>query len=369
MDKVALVAITKHGIEHVRQLKKRMANADVYYMKKHAKGDEEELGITLFEGSVRLQMEHFFKEYDGIVFVISLGAVVRMIAPHVKDKKVDPAVVVIDDKGEYVISVLSGHIGGANELTKVVARELQAQSVITTASDVQQTIPVDIFGREYGWTIEDFTHVTPVSASVVNEEPIVIVQESGEKGWWKHNRELPSHMKVVHSCEEALGETFHAALLITHRVLGADRYKDLLSASVIYRPKTIHLGVGCNRGTSAEEIQQVIDETLQELELSSLSVNGIATIDLKKDEEGLQKVCKDNNWSFTYYSPEQLNKQPMKNPSETVYKYTGAYGVSEPAALLSAGTDELFLEKKKSGNVTVSIGISQHHAKELQRKV
>lgn len=357
MDNVALVAITKHGVDLIRNLSSSMPNADLYYMSKFARGDEEQLGITLFEGSVRLQFPMMFEKYDGIVMVISLGAVVRMIAPLLKDKKVDPAVVVVDDKGEFVISVLSGHIGGANELTRDIASYLDATPVVTTASDVQKTIPVDIFGRELGFVVDDFKNVTPVSAAVVNEEPILIIQESGEKNWWKHNRELPKQMKVTDSIKALFDETYNATLVISHRTFSGEVADILDQKGVIYRPKSVHLGVGCNRGTSAEEIRAVILETLEELEISVKSVKGISTIDLKKDEEGLLQVCDEMNWSFTYYTPEQLNAMPLKNPSETVFKYTGAYGVSEPAAMLSANTTELVLEKKKSGNVTISIAI------------
>ena len=136
-----------------------------------------------------------FQSYKGIIMIISLGAVVRMIAPLLKDKKTDPAVVVSDDKGKHVISVLSGHLGGANELTIEVAELLNAIPVITTASDVQKTIPVDLFGSRFGWVWESDEKLTPVSASVVNEEHVAIVQESGEKDWWTYDRTLPETYK------------------------------------------------------------------------------------------------------------------------------------------------------------------------------
>ncbi|MFV8828052.1 cobalt-precorrin 5A hydrolase [Alkalihalobacterium sp. APHAB7] len=359
MDNIAIVAITKHGVELIRELSSSIPKADLYYMRKFEQGDETEKNIQLFEGSIRLLLPDMFKRYDGIIMVISLGAVVRMIAPILIDKKTDPAVVVIDDKGEFVISVLSGHIGGANDLTREVASFINATPVITTASDVQKTIPVDIFGREFSWVIEDFSNVTPVSAAVVNEEPLLILQESGEKTWWKHERPLPKQMKVVQSYEEAMDIDFNAALVITHRILSKEEEQKLLKNGVLYRPKSVYLGMGCNRGTSAEEIKKVISETLKDQHISIQSVKSIATIDLKKDEEGLIQVCDELGWDFLYYTPEQLNTVPIKNPSETVYKFTGAYGVSEPAALLAAGVDELLLEKKKSGNVTISIAVKK----------
>lgn len=359
----AVVAITKHGVEIARRLGQLFENADVFYMTKHAKGDEERLGIQLFEGSVRLLFPALFPVYKGLIVIISLGAVVRMIAPLLRDKKVDPAVVVIDDKGEHVISVLSGHLGGANELTHEVAASLGARPIITTASDVGQTIPVDLFGKRFGWVWDSASalKLTPVSAAVVNEEAVAIVQESGEKTWWEYDRPLPGHFSVYASVEEALAVGgFSAALVITHRLLEDAVSRQILENGVLYRPKVLALGIGCNRGTSAEEIGAVIDETLLELGFSKKCVKAICTIDLKKDEVGLLEVAERNGWKFVYYSPEVLNSVKIKDPSETVFKYTGAYGVSEPAVMLYSGACELALVKKKSGNVTISVGVIQY---------
>jgi cobalt-precorrin 5A hydrolase len=352
----AVVAITKHGVELARKLGHFFQNTDVYYMGKFEKGDEEPKGIQMFTGSVRLLLPALFEAYKGIIIIISLGAVVRMIAPLLKDKKTDPGVVVIDDKGEHVISVLSGHIGGANQLTKEVAAVLNARPIITTASDVQETITVDIFGKRFGWVWDTPEKLTPVSAAVVNEEKIAVIQESGEKNWWDYDRSLPENIKVYSSIPEAVAEKYSAALVITHRLL-TEAEQVILENGVLYRPKVIVLGIGCNRGTSSEEIEAVIDDTLEELHFSSKSVKAICSIDLKKDEAGLVEVANKNDWEFICYTAEELNSVKIQAPSETVFKYTGAYGVSEPAALLYSEAEKLALVKKKSGNVTISVAI------------
>ncbi|WP_336076669.1 cobalt-precorrin 5A hydrolase [Paenibacillus sp. 203] len=351
----AAVAITKHGVEMVRNLGASFPGTDVYYMSKFERGDEQQRGIQLFEGSVKLILPDLFKQYNGIILFISLGAVVRMIAPILVDKKVDPAVVVIDDRGEHVISVLSGHLGGANELTRHVAAVLGARAVITTASDVQGTIPVDMFGRELGWVVDSFDKATPVSAAVVNEEPVALIQETGERNWWRYDKPVPGHIKVYASTAEALQEPFNAALVVSDRLLEPEEEEQLLSNGVLYRPKSLVLGIGCNRGTALEELEAGVLDTLQELRLSVKSVRNIATIDLKKDEEGLLALCAKYGWELVTYTPSELNKVQLPNPSETVFKYTGAYGVSEPSALLSSGADHWLLEKKKSGNMTLSV--------------
>ncbi|EFM12250.1 cobalamin (vitamin B12) biosynthesis CbiG protein [Paenibacillus curdlanolyticus YK9] len=352
----AAVAITKHGVEMARDLVERFPGTDLYYMSKFARGDEAVKGYEMFEGSVKLILPDLFKKYNGLIIIISLGAVVRMIAPILEDKKKDPAVIVIDDRGEHVISVLSGHLGGANELTREVAAALGARPVITTASDVQQTIPVDLFGRSFGWVIESFDKATPVSASVVNEERVVVVQETGETNWWTYEKKpLPDHIRVYANAQEAMHVPFDAALVVSDRLLSHEEEAVLLRNGVLYRPKSLVIGMGCNRGTSADEIESVIIDTLADMRLSLRSVRCIATIDIKKDEQGLLDICRKYGWRLEAYTPEELNEVPLANPSDTVFKFTGAYGVCEPAALRASGASEWLLEKKKSGNVTISI--------------
>lgn len=352
----AIVAITKHGVELSRKLHTVFSNSDLYYMSKFEKGDEEHKQIQLFSGSVRMLLPALFKEYKGIILIISLGAVVRMIAPILKDKKTDPGVVVIDDKGENVISVLSGHLGGANELTKEVAAALDARAIITTASDVQKTIPVDLFGQRFGWIWDSAEKLTPVSASVVNEEHVAVVQESGERNWWPYETALPERIIIYPSIEEALQAKPQAALVVTHRMLNQSEMR-ILENGIVYRPKVIALGIGCNRGTAAAEIEQVIAETLAELSISIKSVKAICTISLKKDEIGLIEVVEKYGWEFVHYEPEELNQAKIEAPSDTVFKYTGAYGVSEPAVRIYTKAEQLELVKKKSGNVTISVGV------------
>lgn len=348
----AVVAITKHGVDIARRLHANFPNTDVYYMSKFERGDEREHNVQLFKNSVRMLFPALFKHYDGIITIISLGAVVRMIAPLLVDKKVDPAVVVIDDRGDNVISMLSGHLGGANALTHTVADALGANAVITTASDVQKTIPVDLFGAKFGWQWDSADKLTPVSAAVVNEEHVAIVQEAGEKNWWMHDAPMPLSLVEYASLESAMAAKPDAALIISHRLLNED---DLVENHVIYRPKSLVIGMGCNRGTSTEEVNAVIKETLQELGLSIKSVKALVTFELKRDEPCFHDITSKYDWQFKWYTKDELNSQLVTDPSDTVFKYTGVYGVSEPAVRLYSGNDELLLVKKKSGNTTISV--------------
>ncbi|MCL6593528.1 MAG: cobalamin biosynthesis protein [Alicyclobacillus sp.] len=351
----AVVAITKHGVAIARRLLAQLSDLDVYYPSKFAQGDEAEQGIRLFEGSVVAQVPELFQTYRGLIGVFSLGAMVRLVAPLLQDKKTDPAVVVIDDRARHVISVLSGHLGGANELTLRVARVLGAEPVITTASDVGETLAVDLLGREWGWEIENFDKVTPVSAAVVNEQRVHIIQEAGERGWWPYTKPMPPHLRVFSNTSAALAEPFAAALVITPRLLTPTEERLLLANGVLYRPKVVVVGIGCNRGTSAEEIDQAIQRVLADAGLSLRSVRNLATIDRKADEPGLLAVCQAYGWPLQTFTAEQLNQVPLSHPSDTVYRYVGAYGVCEPAARLSSGASTWVVEKVKSGNVALSV--------------
>jgi cobalt-precorrin 5A hydrolase len=170
---------------------------------------------------------------------------------------------------------------------------------------------------------------------------------------------MPSHIRVYNQTRDALSAKPQAVLLVTHRLLQTEE-QEILRNGVMYRPKVIVLGIGCNRGTSTEEIERVIKETLDELQFSLLSVKAVCTIDLKKDEAGLLEVVGKNGWEFITYTADELNKAEIEAPSDTVFKFTGAYGVSEPAVKLYTGNGELQLVKKKSGNVTISVGVIQH---------
>ena len=354
----AIVGITKHGANWARQLAAAMPDADLYLSDKFLQAGEAEAGTAQsFSGNVKLFLQDAFHRYEGWILFVSLGAVVRMIAPVLIDKKTDPAVVVVDDQANFAISVLSGHLGGANELTGRVAGILGAAPVITTASDVSATIAVDLLGREFGWTIDDDRQVTPASAAVVNEEPVVVIQETGEANWWKHKSPLPGQIQVAASLEEARTlrpQGFHAVLWITDRLLHETEL-EIAPYRVVYRPRSIVLGLGCNRGTSLQEIESVVFETLKQQGLSWKSVTCIATITLKKDEASLLALSEKYGWPLVAYESEELNCVSIPNPSETVFKYTGSYGVSEPAALLAASADCLLMEKTASGNVTIAL--------------
>src|SRR5919112_5735964 len=195
---IAIVAITKKGIEIAKKLKNAFDAVDIFVPSKFQNSD---LSIIYFQDSVTQKIGYLFSNYNHLILIFSLGAVIRLVAPYLKDKKTDPAVVVIDDSAKFVISALSGHLGGANELALLIADILKSTPVITTAADVNKTISVDLVGKKFGWIIDNYENVTKVSAMMVNEEKIGIFQESGEKNWWPVD-ELPKNVCIVNDINE-----------------------------------------------------------------------------------------------------------------------------------------------------------------------
>src|SRR5574343_1250800 len=189
--KTAVVSITKHAIVLAGKVVTALPGAQLFCPEKfRCEGEQAAPGaVHCYEGKVGDQVPALFAAFDGIVCIVSLGAVVRLIAPHLKNKETDPAVVVIDEAGKFVIPVLSGHLGGANQLAGHLATALGAQAVLTTASDARETIAVDLLGRELGWTF-DASHdeIVRCSAAMVNDEPVALIQEAGGTDWWARHR-------------------------------------------------------------------------------------------------------------------------------------------------------------------------------------
>ncbi len=238
--KVVLVAITKHGAAQAASLAPLLPQADIITSMKFADVFAG-VGNTVkpYEGALRTQIPLMFEAYDQIIYLVSLGAVVRLIAPHMKSKDEDPGVLVVDDAGQFVIPVLSGHVGGANAWAEYVAGLIDAKPVLTTASDVGKTIPVDILGRELGWKVEcPKINITRVSAHVVNEEPIAFVdeRETPNQDWWTRANELPKTIHLFETFEDVDVDKFAAVLWVTNKELPSDIWDKLHEKLVVYRP-------------------------------------------------------------------------------------------------------------------------------------
>lgn len=345
MEKIAVLAITKNGVSIGLRLKEFFPTWEIFAPSKFSNGNKE---IVWYSDTTSEKIVELFKNNNALICLFSLGAVIRLIAPHLKDKKTDPAVIVIDDKTSFVISVLSGHLGGANELTQIIAQKLDAMPIITTAADVNKTIAVDLVGREFGWKIDDDSTVTKISAHMVNEENIGVYQEAGKMNWWK---ELPKNVKMYHSLEEMKNSGSMGYLIISDRILEGDFLKN----SVVYRPPSLVVGIGLHWDTSKEIIKEGLDFCLQKFKLSEKSIAKLVSIKKPEDVKGLVDIGKEMGITVEYVNREDLAEISVPNPSYTVKAFEGTSSVSEAAAIKVSG-GELIVEKQKfPPNLTIAI--------------
>ncbi len=347
MPKTAIVSITKHGIEIARRIKRSIPDVEIYVPSKHSDGGAD---INWFSDQSTQLVATLFKTYDALICVFSLGAVIRMVAPHLVDKKSDPAVIVIDDGAKHVISTLSGHLGGANQLARLVASLLGAQPVITTAADVNETIAVDLVGRELGWTIENFENVTKTSAFMVNEEKIAVYQDAGERNWW--HAPLPRNVAVVDDIEQIKSPEFKAGLVISDRTISDP---EIASKSVIYRPKSLVVGIGLHWDTGKDVIEFGIKTVFNERGLSFKSIRNISSINREARVKGLEEFSQQYNIPVEIYSKDELASVSVPNPSATVQRFEGTPSVSEASSLLSSKGELVMPKQKFPPNLTVAV--------------
>ncbi|MCL0070222.1 precorrin-3B C(17)-methyltransferase [Dehalococcoidia bacterium] len=348
---IAIVVITRKGVKLGRQLNGFLPASHLYLPAKFASGQIP--GEHSFQHPVKEVVGKAFLEYESLVLIMAAGIAVRSIATKLRSKHQDPAVVVLDEAGKFVVSLLSGHRGGANALATTVAFHIGAQPVVTTASEVSGTIAVDLLGREFGWELESEANVTKVSAAMVNGDNVGLYQDAGERHWW--TGPLPENIGKFSSLEDLGDSACPAALIITDRLLGQE-HQALLDRAVRYHPKSLVIGIGCNRGVTCSKIEETVTQVLLEHGLSAKSIRNIATIDLKRDEQGLLEFARKHNLSIEFFESKALRqKECPSEPSDAALKAVGTTGVCEPAALLSSGATDLVVPKTKRGDVTIAI--------------
>ena len=347
MKKIAVLAITKNGIDMSLRIKEHFSDFEIFAPVKFSDNNGK---IQWYDESTTQKIVDLFKSNDGIVCLFSLGAVIRLLAPHIKDKKTDPAVIVIDDNANFVISVLSGHLGGANELSNEIAEKIGSTPVITTAADVNKTIAVDLVGKEFGWKIDDDSNVTRISAFMVNKEKIGIFQNIGKKEWWKGK--FPENITFFSNIEDLKASESKGYLIITNDQIDDE---SVLKNSVVYRVPDLVVGIGLHWDTSKETILNGVNETLKKFELKQKQIARLVSIKKDKDVIGLIELGREMNIPIEYIDREELATITAPNPSETVQAFEGTASVSEAAAIKSS-KGELIVEKQKfPPNLTVAI--------------
>jgi cobalt-precorrin 5A hydrolase len=339
-DKIAIWVITPNGVNIARRIAALLPDADA-----HMSGRLNEAAIEkLTFDKLSEEIAEKFNKYSGHIFIMSTGIVVRVIAPLIQNKTKDPAIVVIDDLGKHAISLLSGHLGGANALTLQVAEIIGARPVITTATDVNRRPAIDVLAKEKNMVIENPRAIKTVNMALLTDQKVYV-----------HDRfamlqdEIPNAIQLAEEVLIKLKD--HTAAIFV-----GDRQIELSPHVLILRPATLVAGIGCNRNTPMEEIKDLLVEVLKKNNLANGCLNRIATIDLKADEPGLIELAKDLNLPIEFYSRDELNSvKDIQTPSTMVEKHVGVKSVCEAAAILASQMGSLIVSKQTTPNVTVAI--------------
>lgn len=332
---LAIIPISESSLNLARTIKSEITDSLIY-----TKSDQEDcIKIHSIEDCVK----NVFDECSALVFIGAMGICVRSVAPYIKDKHFDPAIINIDSTGRYVISVLSGHVGGANELTERIARIIGGEAVITTQSDNLGVWALDTIGKKYGWITEsncdNFNH--PLT-TFVNGNPTALLLDIKDKGTAYLERSKPRYVDVYYKFDEIDLSKYDLLIAVSPCV-----YQSTIQ-TIYYRPKVLHMGVGCRKDCKSDGIAEFISQKLLEKGISPASIKDISTIELKKDEP----LIKDLQQAFggipaNIYSADDLKDIEVANPSAKVEEVTSVQGVSESTAIKSAGMGTLILEKNK----------------------
>lgn len=337
MKKAGLICFTKQG----ELLSKKVSDYFIemgYEIESVCFGGHKKLdGVKSSGISLQEWAKQQFQQSDVIVFIGATGIAVRAIAPCLKDKKEDPAVLVMDERARFVIPLLSGHIGGANDFAKEMARRFDSIPIITTATDINYKFAVDVFAKKNDLFITDMKLAKQISAALLREENVGFLNEFERKG------DLPK--QLVEGTDNKLGIS-----------ISLRETKKPFFDTLTLIPKIITLGIGCKKGKSSEEIEAFVLDVLSDLDISIHSIHQVASIDLKKEEEGLRLFCKAYNLAFKTYSKEVLESVPGDfSESSYVKQITGVGNVCERAAVMGSNYGTLIQRKVAKNGITVSI--------------
>ena len=333
---IAVIAVSPQGITIAEQLKVEwQEQLTIFSTHQHSSVE-----------SIRNIKEHVdahFGDYSAWVFIGAMGICIRTIAEHVQHKYHDPAVINIDSTGRFVVSVLSGHVGGANELTEHIASLLGAQAVVSTQTDNTGLWALDLFSRKYGWAqVNNMGGLNKPIALYTNGKPTALLLEVRDKFTLELERTHAEHVDIYYKREDLDESKYELILVVSPRVYETSK------PCIQYIPKSLALGLGCRYQCAPKDIPEYICNEIRRLGYYPEAIKRIGTIDLKKDEPLLKEMLQLLNIEKAdIYTSEDLAPVEIKNPSDYVFKVTGVYGVAESASRLSARMGSIVIEKQK----------------------
>ena len=345
--RIAIWAITANGVCLGQIVQAQLPGSRLFHSARFETDAEDHQQFETLKDAI----SQWYEDYDAHLFIMATGIVVRLIAPFLKHKFTDPAVVVMDEQGQHTISLVSGHLGGANALALTIADIAGAKPVITTATDVNGQPAIDILAQKLGMCIETPAVVAPVNMAIIHGDTICLYDpcdqltvdtvSSGEIDLL--------HLRRTKTAAE-LASAAHVAVCIDYRV------RNLPDHVLVLRPRILCVGIGCNRNTPAEEIGGVVKQVFTDRGLSLNAVASLASIDIKRNETGLIQLANKLGLTIDFFSKSDLDGVAgVTTPSVVVEKHVGVKSVCEAAAIRSALGGELIVTKQRTANVTVAV--------------
>lgn len=354
-----VIAITKRGALLAAKLALAL-NADLRLPAKFADLNPKDLDsqrFSAFSSSVKQEIAQCWPQYQQLILLMATGIAVRAIAPLLQHKTHDPALICLDEQGQAVIPLLGGHKAGANALAKEIATLTGGFTAITTASDGQKKLALDLLGQEEGWKIAEKSAITHTLASFVNDDLLGIYVAEGLTGARARLQELAAENVVfVENIDDLASPEYAAGLIVSHQMLTDQQHK-LLQKSILYHPPVLVAGIGCRKDISAAELDEALTETLLINQLAFESLAALATVDLKETELGLLELAQNLKLPLQFVPQAQLKTLDSSafSPSAAQEKF-GLPGVAEPCALV-VSEGKLIVSKQIFLHCTVAIAL------------
>lgn len=340
--KLSIISFTQNGIVLSKSIAKLLDGIEYTLYTKYKASYQEEQTVRFVTQSIGEWAKEQFEERNALLFIGACGIAVRAIAPHITDKLHDSPVLVMDEKGEYVISILSGHVGGANELAISLAEKTGAKPVITTATDVHNQFAIDLFAKKNGLTIVNKDGIAKVSSKVLSGKRITMAIEHGHLG---KIGKLPGKIELVE----------YPPLQKVDVVISSENRE--FYTMLLLVPKEYAVGIGCKKGKEIEKIEDFILRHLQRVGIIPIQVFGMASIDVKRDEPGLLAWSRKEKIPFITYTAEELKSVKGDfHRSEFVKEQVGVDNVCERAAMkMCEPGGKLIYEKHAEDGMTIAI--------------
>ena len=341
------IALTRDGAALAARLAPGFPGANAWAPDRFAR---ETSGVRGFDEPVGVLIARLWPEAGGFLLVMAAGIAVRSIADLLEDKTRDPAVVVMDPRGEFAVPLLSGHLGGANDLARQVAAWLGGTAVITTATDAVGAPAAEVWARDQGLEVVDRAGVVRVNAAWANGEPVgLYVDPALERP--DQGAELDPHLALRCDNLEQTEEFTGTLIAVTHRA-SAPR-----SAALVLRPRCLFLGVGCRRAADPGAVVDGVHAALAAAGLAEGAVAEVVSVDVKADEPALHALAAVLGVPFRVFPSTELAAVDVPSPSARVARAVGTASVSEAAALVASGGGRILCPKQKGGVWTLAVAL------------